>query len=1036
MKCSWFQSLALATAYFALAGRVFAAEPISFRQQIRPILATNCFKCHGPDPETREANLRLDRLEDAKADHDGHAAIVPGRVEASELYKRIMSTDPTEQMPPPESNKKLTDEQRDLLKRWIIEGARYERHWAFTGPKLAVLPTVKLANWPKNDIDRFVLADLEHNGMEPSPPADRFTLVRRVYLDLIGLPPTPAEADRFVYDSRPDAYERLVDELLASPHYGERWARRWLDLARYSDTNGYEKDRPRIMWPYRDWVIEALNHDMRFDQFTVEQLAGDMLPNATQSQRIATGFHRNTMVNEEGGIDPQEFRFNAIVDRVGTTGTVWLGLTVGCAQCHTHKYDPLTHQDYYRLFAFFNNADEIDEHIVTAETRSDRESIVKQIAALVASLPNQFPVTATGSDGAKSEPSNAERKAAMENAYANWQKTAVAEIDQWQRATPTSVKANLATMTVLGDDSVLTSGDVTKNDIYDLEFDLGDRTITDVRIEALLDDSLPTGGPGRQTIEVANASSEGDFFLSELSGSIVERSDKSERTIADLSFGSAIATYTTPGLSPESAFDGRADSGWRVMGRVGKPHAAVFRLKEPIHITANQRLKMRLQHESFYPAGLGRFRISFADTKEMPPIALYPDELATTVKLPASERSTDAEKLVREYFLLHTPELKDGQAKIEELRKKLPKALNALVMRERSVEPRITQRHHRGEFLKVDEVVQPGVPEFLPPLSPDVATNRLEFARWLVSLDNPLVARVFVNRQWQAFFGRGIVQTLEDFGVQGEYPTHPELLDYLALEFVRQGWSMKRLHKAIVMSATYQQSDRVTPELLERDPENKLLGRAPRFRVEAESVRDVVLKASGLISLRVGGPSVFPDQPAGITEAAYGPLAWNVSAGEDRFRRGLYTFNKRTAPFAVFGLFDAPSGEACVPRRTTSNTPLQALAILNDTVMMSAARALATSTLKVETRNSRAIAELMFRRCATRPATDREVDWICDFQINQRAGLTKEANDVEQLIGAEGKRDELPTGVDNTALAAWIATARALLNLDETLIRP
>ena len=1032
---SWNNFLVLATVCFATSSSLLASEPISFRQHIRPILSANCFKCHGPDPQTREADLRLDRFEEATANHEGHAAIVPGHVDSSELYKRIMSTDPAERMPPPESNKQLTDEQRELLKGWISEGARYERHWSFAPPKSSPPPKLRQANWPKNVVDQFVLAELERNEMQPSPPADRYQLVRRVYLDLIGLPPSPDEADRFVHDNRPDAYERLVDELLASPHYGERWARRWLDLARYSDTNGYEKDRPRTMWPYRDWVINALNDDMPFDQFTIEQLAGDMLPNATQSQRIATGFHRNTMVNEEGGVDPQEFRFNSIVDRVGTTGAVWLGLTIGCAQCHTHKYDPLTHQEYYGLFAFFNNADEIDEHLITPEIRTERNTIEKQIAELIASLPNQFPVNAKGADGAAGKPSDAERQAALEASYAAWQEKAKSEIKKWQQARPSSARTNLATIKVLPDASLLASGDVTKNDLYDLEFDLGERTITAIRIEALADESLPGGGPGRQSIEVPNASSEGDFFLSELSGTVAEVSDKSEKTVATLVFDSALATFTTPGLSPESAFDRRSDTGWRVMGRVGEPHAAVFHLKEPVHIAANQRLKMRLQHESFYPAGLGRFRISFSSATKMPPIALFPDQVADAIKSAPSERTAAAEKLLREYFLLHTPELKDQQAKIAELRKRLPLALNCLVLRERSVEPRVTHRHHRGEYLKSEETVEPGVPEFLPPQPPGGATNRLEFARWLVNGENPLVARVFVNRQWQAFFGRGIVHTLEDFGVQGDFPTHPELLDYLALEFVRQGWSMKRLHKLIVMSATYQQSDAITPDLLARDPENKLLARAPRFRVEAELVRDVILSASGLLSLKTGGPSVFPDQPAGITEAAYGPLAWTVSNGEDRFRRGLYTFNKRTAPFAVFGLFDGPSGEVCVPRRTYSNTPLQALAILNDTVMMSAARELATSVLKTDSHDERSVAERMFRRCATRPASEHELDWVCDFQKSQLASLAIASSDVEQLIPKDGKA-ELPPGVDKTALASWVVTARALLNLDETLTRP
>jgi len=1005
---------------------------VSFRAEVRPILAASCFKCHGPDPATREADLRLDDSEAAKDDRGGYAAIVPGNAEASTLYRRITSTDESERMPPPEAKRQLSRAERELLRRWIEEGARYEPHWSFIRPTRPDPPPLSKTEWALNDIDRHVLAELDRRGLIPSPPADRYQLIRRLHLDLIGLPPTPDEADEFVEDSRPDAYERIVDKLLSSPHYGERWARRWLDLARYSDTNGYEKDRPRTMWPYRDWVINAINADMPFDQFTIEQLAGDMLPNATREQRIATGFHRNTMVNEEGGIDPQEFRFNAVVDRVGVTGAVWLGLTLGCAQCHTHKYDPITHEEFYRIFAIFNNADEVDERIVTPEIAERRAELQAQIDSLIETLPQRY-MDAVASSPEAAQASGQDRLAALQSGFEHWQNHTAAELTHWRAAAPVAMKSNLADMEVLQDDSVLVSGDVTKNDVYELQFDLGQQPVTAIRLEALTHASLPANGPGRQSIEVPNASAEGDFFLSEMTAEVVQGSGNSERVIRRVDFAAATATFVTPGLSAESAFDGRADTGWRVMGRQGEPHAAVFSLRTPVTLQPGQRLRLRLQHESFYPAGLGRFRCSFASESGEHPLTLIPDAIVVLLRAPEARRTAEQHRELLTYFLLNTVELKESREKIAELRKQAPKPVLALVMQERSNYPRTSRRHHRGEFLKPEEVVAAGVPDILPPLPADLPANRLTFARWLVNGENPLTARVFVNRQWQAFFSRGLVTTLEDFGLQGEYPSHPALLDFLATEFVRNGWSMKKLHKMIVMSAVYRQSAEVTPKLLAEDPENRALARAPRFRVEAELVRDVTLAASGLLCRRIGGPSVFPDQPAGITEAAYGPLDWKVSSGEDRFRRGLYTFNKRTAPFAAFGLFDAPSGEACAPRRTYSNTPLQALAMLNETATVAAARTLAM-TATANSRDSRSIATEMFRRCVTRPPDEAEIEALCEFQAQaQRRFASGEADPVEVLHGGDEGFNAPHDDANN--LAAWMLTARALLNLDETLTR-
>jgi hypothetical protein len=591
---------------------------------------------------------------------------------------------------------------------------------------------------------------------------------------------------------------------------------------------------------------------------------------------------------------------------------------------------------------------------------------------------------------------------------------------------------NLADIEVLPDESIYVSGDVTKNDVYELEFEVGTERLTALRIEALTDERLPGDGPGRQSIDVPNASAEGDFFLSELTAEVIDGADA--KTSRRAPFASATASYVTPGMSPESAFDGRADTGWRVMGRQSEPHAAVFLFGEPLTVPAGGRLRLRLQHESFYPAGLGRFRISVARAGAAEhPLALYPEGIAELLRMPDAALSPTDRRELLHFFLLQTPELEERHEEVAALRRQLPRPVNALILKERTKRPRVTRRHHRGEYLSPRGPVSPGSLDVLPPLPSDQAANRLAFARWLVDGRNPLVARVMVNRQWQAFFGRGIVPTLEDFGLQGYFPSHPDLLDYLASELVSQGWSMKRLHKLIVMSATYQQDMEVTPELLAKDPENKLLARAPRFRVEAELVRDATLTASGLLCREVGGPSVFPDQPAGITESAYGPLEWKMSPGKDRYRRGLYTFNKRTAPFAMFGLFDAPSGEACAPRRSTSNTPLQALAMLNETTMMAAARMLATTSL-AECREERSIAERMIRRCVTRVPDEQELDAVVAFYHAAKRRLESGDLEAAKIIRAGDESVAVPQESADD-VAAWMLTARAVLNLDEVITR-
>ncbi len=1165
---------------------------VDFNRDVRPILSENCLKCHGPDDKQRSAGLRLDTFVGATAKQkSGKHALVPGKPEQSELIARIFATD-YRQMPPSHSNKTLSEAQKRTLQRWVAAGGRYEPHWAFVPPKQAPLPSVRGRNWPRNPIDRFVLARLEKAGLSPAPEADRYTLVRRVYLDLIGLPPTPEEADFFARDTRPDAYERLVERLLASRHYGERWARSWLDLARYADTNGYEKDKPRSMWPYRDWVIKALNADMPFDRFTITQIAGDMLPHATLDERVATGFHRNTMINEEGGSDPLEYRFHAVVDRVATTGTAWLGLTVGCAQCHTHKFDPIPHRDYFRMMAFLNNADEPVLDLPQPEVAKKRAQIEREIAQREADLENRFPLAqpikwlqpeaanglkvaavsgaavenlpdgsvriggsapdkdtytaALTGDGApvtavrlealtdpspgnggpgrtahgnfvlseitasvapKDAPEKAQavrfvraeadfsqegfpaqnavdgkddtgwavqgqgraninrtltlylekpvalpagarwtfkmeqnfgsrhtlgrfrlslgqpapdsdprplelrRRERMLTAFAAWKKPLEEKTVRWTVLKPARARANVPVLRILPDASVLSTSDITKHDVYEVDYRALPAGVTALRLEALPHESLPAGGPGRVYYE----GQRGDFFFNEMT--VKANSQPAKLTKALASFGNA-----------KAAIDGDPLSGWSINGGQGKAHTAVFVFEKPLPAGS---LALQMHFERYYASSLGRFRVSVTTDPKAGEAALPPD-VEAVLALPGARRSAAQNQRLLRQFLLTTPELAGERDAIEKLRRERPAFPTTLVFQERAPEhPRVTHLYHRGEFLQPKEAVTPGVLSVLPSLPKGAPPNRLSFAKWLVAPNNPLTARVTVNRHWATLFGRGIVRTTDDFGYQGEAPTHPELLDWLAVEFMRMGWSQKKLHRLIVTSAAYRQASRVTPQKRARDPENRLLSRGPRFRLEAELIRDTALTASGLLSHKMGGPSVFPPQPPGITtEGAYGPLAWNVSPGEDRYRRGLYTFAKRTASYAMFNTFDAPSGEATCPRREVSNTPLQALTLLNNAVFVEAAQALGRR-IAARPGTMEEKAAYLFRRCVTRPPTNDELAAVTAFYAAQKARLEKKEIDAPTLAGSS----KGSSAKDTTERAAWTLTARSLLNLDEVIVK-
>ncbi len=967
-----------------------SAHAVDFNRDVRPVLAQQCFTCHGMDDHGRKGKLRLDLSESAHGKgKSGEIAIVPGKPDASEVIQRIFSTDEDEVMPPPHTKKVMSEKDKATLKAWIAEGAKYEAHWAYSPPK---------ATDAKASIDHFIRERLDKEGLKPSPEADAYTLVRRVYLDLTGLPPTPAEADAFVKDKAPDAYDKLVDSLLASKHYGERWARRWLDLARYADTNGFEKDRPRQIWPYRDWVVKALNDDMPFDQFSIKQIAGDMLPNASAEDFIATGFHRNTMLNEEGGIDPNEYRFYAMVDRVGVTGTAWMGLTLNCCQCHTHKYDPILHTDYYSVMALLNNADEPTYHIPTPDIEAQQKAHAAKIAQLEADWSKKFP-------GGES---------AMQSRMAGWIEGESKRASKWQIVRPTAMKTTLPHLEQQPDGFILGSGDISKSDVYDLNLKTPIKGVTALRIEVASHPSLPNDGPGLTNYEGPL----GGFFLSELqafqNGQRVKiahaeaTNDEEEDRINDAATKPKAKAKARKTNNASAALDAEMSSGWQVLGGLGVRHAAVFQFEQPVDFTNGFDLKMLF--EKHFACPLGHFRISVT-TSDHATATGHPFEVEEAL---ASNDSSKREVLLRR-FLETAPEMKQTAAQLAALRKNPPRGQPTLVMSERpTTNPRATNRYHRGEYLSPKETVPPAVPAFLPALPKDAPANRLTFAKWLFAPENPLTARVAVNRQWHAFFGRGLVQSLEDFGYQSEPPSHPELLDWLAIEFVKQGWSLKKLHKLIVTSATYKQSSRKTSFSAHSDKselENSLYAHAPRFRLDAEIIRDSALKAAGVLSPKMGGPGVYPPQPASITsEGTYGKFEWKTSEGEDRYRRSLYTFIKRTAPFAMSTTFDAPTGEACLAKRDVSNSPLQALTLLNDQMFMEAAQALAKAVISASQDDNTRLQNL-FRRCLTRPAAADELIMLKTFLQKQR----------DQKLEGE---------------ALWAAVSRAVLNLDEAITHP
>ncbi len=1172
----------------ALAGGFGRASPplppapereIDFNRDVRPILSNNCYNCHGPDSASREAGLRFDMRESAVGElESGGWAIVPGDAAASEMISRITHTDPDEIMPPPDSGKTLSPEQIETLRLWVESGAEYRRHWSFEPPFKRTLPRVSDASWCVNDLDWFVLGRLDEEGLVPSARAEKETLLRRVSFDLTGLPPSLAELDAFLADTEPYAYARAVDRLLDSPRYGEHMARLWLDAARYGDTHGLHLDNARQMWPWRDWVIKAYNDNEPYDRFTVEQLAGDMLPEPTSDQIIATGFHRNHVSTNEGCVIPEEFQMKNVADRLSTTGTVWMGLTLSCAHCHKHKFDPISHTEYYEMFAFFNNTTESPMD----GNRADWAPIARALTPEQDRQLAVFALRAEAISGELDAPSpeiDAEQESWRTAAANTW-------ADGWSVLEITdATSTNNSTLRSLDDGSVLAEGENPATETYDLVARTDATNLRLLRLEALTHESLPFAGAGR--------AENGNFVLSEIE---VHASSIADPTICvPINFVAAAADHQQmDGPFPiTAAIDGIVDgsNGWAVDGMTRREdRLAVFVAEQPFGFAGGTEIRVRLRFESQYPShAIGRVRLAVsgedalyqtvapvgfgvwqsagpfpggdANTAyyrvfgpESNPGSLNPDAtfdhdlawvlrpewidgsvhtlegemsatylsrsifapIARTVTL--SLGSDDAIKLwlngrlvyenniargvapdqdfteidllpgenrllmkvvnfsggygfyfkpdsdaggseylqmaplfaadaldegqartLRRYFRRnHSPRMQelfmlltDLNAEREAFEGSLP---FSLVMQERE-ERRPTYRLHRGEYDQPREEVKPDVPDALPSMG-ELPRNRLGFAEWLVQPENPLTARVTVNRLWQQLFGIGLVKTSGDFGSQGEWPSHPELLDWLAVEFVESGWDTKHMLRLMVTSATYMQDSAITSELLARDPDNRLLARGPRFRLEAEEIRDQALFASGLLVEQLGGPGVKPSLPPGLWEAvAYtdsNTRSYTQDTGDAQYRRSMYTYWKRTSHPANLAAFDAPNRESCIVRRSRTNTPMQVLVLLNDPQFVEAARVLAQRVLLAE-REPEAQLSRAFRLLTSRRPEADELATLLDLYEQERSFYAVNDDDAAALLSVGASLRD--TSIDLANHAAMTIVTTTIMTLDETITK-
>ncbi len=1140
----------------ASAVSVAADVPIDFNRDIRPILSNNCFFCHGPDEKERKGGsegkdgLRLDTEQGLSADLGGHAAVIKGNPEGSELIKRVISGDPDLVMPPAKTGKKLTPREIDLLRRWVKDGAKFSQHWSYTKPASPAVPQPKDAAWAKNDIDRFLLSRLDKEGLKPQPEADRPTLIRRLSLDITGLPPTLAEVEAFVKDKSTNAYEKLVDRLLEKQTYGEHWARMWLDLARYADSAGYADDPSRIIWAYRDYLIRTLNKNVPLDQMTIDQIAGDLVENPTEDQLIATAFHRNTQTNSEGGTNDEEFRNVAVVDRVNTTMAVWMGTTIACAQCHTHKYDPLSQKEFFQLFAFFNQSEDADRRdespllsLLSPEDKQRQTSLQTELAQLEKLLTTTSPE--------------------LQASQIKWEQSLPKDL-AWQTPQPSAATSKSGTKLKINDGATVLASEAQKTDSYTIELPLSSKSLGAIRLEALPHDSLPGKGPGlaggnfvlskvtasitppetaRQSgrfvrvevpgkqkmlslaeVQVFNGSenvaqkgeakqistdydgpaklaidgnTNGHYFEGKSvthtalgddpwwevdlkSAQPIDRVVLWNRTdggagarlvnfkiivlddarkvvweqtsaaapnpsqpyslsgVRAVTFAAAFADYSQAQFDAASVIDNKdpANKGWAVGGALGVPHSLTLVTAKPVDVVPGSKLTVTLEQTSKHENHLlGHFRLGVTDDARAAEFVKTPANILVLLRKPAAERSDADKTALQDYFLTTVAsEQQPTRDKIAAAKKQLAdiKPVTVPVMKELAANAhRKTQIQHRGNFMDLGEEVSAAVPAVWHPLPKDAPRNRLTLAKWLVDPENPLTGRVVVNRYFEKIFGNGIVLTAEEFGAQGDLPFHPELLDWLAVEFTTNlKWDTKQLIKLLVTTAAYRQSSKVDDALFDRDPENRLLARGPRFRMTAETVRDQALFVAGLLSPKMYGPPVKPPQPSLGVSAAFGSgIDWSTSEGEDKYRRGLYTTWRRSNPYPSMATFDAPNREVCLLRRPRTNTPLQALVTLNDPVYIEAAQALARRIIKEGGATPQDQVRYGFRLCLAREPRDVELARLVKLQAQSREQFAK--TPAEAMNFATKPIGAAPAGVDIADLAAWTVVSNVLLNLDE-----
>ncbi|MBQ17364.1 MAG: hypothetical protein CMJ65_09595 [Planctomycetaceae bacterium] len=1008
-----------------------AKRKVDFAKDIRPLLTKHCLACHGA--KKQESGLRFDTRTKTLAGGDRGVSFEIGNSSESLLVRYIAGLDPDITMPP--EGDQLSKTEVGLFRAWIDQGAKWpagvriggptKQHWAFSKlvrPEPPALPKA-LAVHARSPIDAFILKRLTANRLSPSPAADRYMLARRLSLDLLGLPPSPQEVDRFVADKSPRAYERLVDRLLKSRHFGERWGRHWLDKARYADSDGYEKDRPRPnAWRWRDWVIEAINRDMPFDQFTIEQIAGDLLPAANPGQQLATAFHRQTLTNTEGGTDKEQWRIEAVFDRVETTGTVWLGLTMVCARCHSHKYDPIAQREYYQVFSFFNNGDETNTKVSTST--ASRSKFATDLVTYKARV-------------AKIEAALATARKASRPALTKWIAQQSAQLTSSRKdpirelaLTGTSASGSGKTkLTIQKDNAFLVSGANPDKATYTIVALLPASRLTGLRLQVQTDKSLPSNGPGR--------ASNGNFVVSGLQ--IELSADKSFSKPHQVKLVRPEASFTQKGFPASAALDGKSTTGWAVVPQTGKAHSATFFLSSPQDFKQPHHIRITIAQSYGGKHTLGRFRL-VPLTGSRPGLLLPKPVIAALDALSKNSKDAKSREVLAAHFATVDKATAPLAKQLAELKKTMPKPplMDVRIIRQRIKDPRTTFILHRGDFLQPqkDTPIAAGGIGPLPPVKnraakPKVPADRLDLARWLVSDENPLSPRVAVNHIWSHLFGRGLVATPNDFGVRGEKPTHPRLLDWLATEYRRLKWSRKALIRSIVLSSSYRQTSRATQTLAKADPQNRWLGRQNRVRLEAEIVRDNSLAASGLLSRKIGGPSVFPPMPADVAAVSYANnFKWKTSTGEDRYRRGMYTFFKRTAPHPNLTAFDCPdSNTTCVERRA-SNTPLQALTTLNNEVYVEASRALARRVLDEQHSNDPGRLSRAFQLCVTRPAAAREIEGFADLLVAARTWYQAHGDDAKKLVGSYTAKSS-----SAEELAAWVATCRIMLNMDEFITR-